>query len=161
MSAPLRRRVAALEREHLAHDHRVHEDDRSAAPLLEARDRGLREVEASPEVHIHRGLPALEVDILEQLERGRVEAVLHDGVDAAERVDGRGDDAVAVRAVGDVGGNGDDAAPVGVDLLAHLLEVRFGPRADGDGRALAGELHCELAAQPGPDAGDDGDLVLE
>jgi hypothetical protein len=43
----------------------------------------------------------------------------------------------------------------------HLLEVRLGARADGDGRALARELHRELATEPGSDAGDDGDLVLE
>ena len=86
------------------------------------------------------------------------EGVLHHRVNTAERADGCGDDAIAVLAVGDVGGDGDDIAAGGVDLLGAPPRGTTRCGADDDSGALAGVLHRELASTRAR-CRDHGDLV--
>ena len=115
----LRRRVAALERADLAHAHRDDEHDRRVAVLrgrgLEVREARLGEAERAPHVDLEDLAPLHEVDRFERLHHVHPEGVVDEHVEAAEGLDGAGDERLDLLGLHEVGRHGQRPAAVGLD----------------------------------------------
>ena len=142
-------------------DLRVDVADGTAASGLEVRNHFLDHVECAEEVHFERAAPVVEVRVLEQRERTGVVRAVDQRVDATESLDRGIDEALACRAVGDVGGEREHVAALGLDLGGDPCELGFAATADSDARPFAREGEGQFLAEARADSGDDGNLVLE
>ena len=131
--------------------------DRPAAALDHRRDGVVGTEEHRANVDRHHEVPIL----LRQLDGGTGTdraGVVEQRVEAAERLDRRGDHPLGVGCVGDIGdaGGGDPAR-----LLDHrdgLLDPGAAQVSGDNRRALLGEAHRAGPADARPGTGDDGDL---
>jgi hypothetical protein len=102
---------------------------------------------------------------LRRVEHGRARldaGVVDHDVEAAEAGDGRGDEALEVGHLADVGVDADDLVAERGDLLLEGLRgLRVGDVVDGEAGALAGQLEHDGEADAAISTGDDGDLSFD
>ncbi len=120
-----------------------------------------RQPERGEHVRLVAGAQRVVVERRQRLHRRDRERVVEQHVRAAELLEGAVHDPLAGGGVGDVGGYDDRAPSSLLDRGGCLLEPLLGARDQHQVGALVCAHLAERPAEPGADAGEDDDLVLQ
>jgi hypothetical protein len=159
--ARLRRRVVRAHHAADVRGHRGEVDDAAPMAPAHAGQDGLRHQEARFQVDRDQFVPIPLGDLFDALHAGDA-GVIHQDIDVAEfHADGI-HQAIDAGASGDVGLDGDTAAPEASDLRFGVLRVGgASPVIDRHIGACPGKCHRDGAADAAAGAGDQGDFALQ
>jgi hypothetical protein len=162
VAAGLGRRVGARRRggDRVDGPHRADVDDRAAAALAHRADGGLADPERRAQDRAERLLEVL-LGLLGEGDGAEDPRAVDEHVDAAEALDGSGDERPGVVAAGDAAGVQRRALAARVDLLLRGAQDRLARPAEDDARALGQEACRRRLADAAATAGDEDDAALE